>query len=69
MASKFRPRVGFIAGAVQHGLLSVEVHELLEGQRVSDEVAGHVLDRLLELKRDRLAHARRETGMTPGEEL
>ena len=62
MASKFRPRLGIHAGAVQQGLVSVEVHELLERQRVSDQVARHVFHHLLVLEWDPLAHVRREVG-------
>jgi hypothetical protein len=42
-------------GAIQHGLVAVEVDELLEREWRSDEVARHVLDGLLVRERDRLA--------------
>jgi len=46
---------GIHAGSIQHGLLAVEVDEYLERERAPDHVAGHVLDGLLVLERDRLA--------------
>jgi hypothetical protein len=55
--------------AVEHGLAAVEVDELLEGEGVSDEVGGGVLETLLVEDRDRFAHVSREAGMPPGEEL
>jgi len=57
------------AGAVEHGPVVVEVHELLQRQGVADEVGDGVLEVVLVLGRDRLAHVRGEAGMSPGEEL
>src|SRR2546426_9177602 len=59
---------GIHAGAVQHGLLAVEVDELLERERIPDDVTRHVLDGLLILERDRLADMGREARMPPGQE-
>ena len=48
---------------VQHGFLTVEIHELLERERVPDDVTRHVFDGLLVLERDRLTDVRREARM------
>jgi hypothetical protein len=69
IASKLRPRLGFIFDPVQYGLPTVEVDELLERERIPDHVRRHVLDGLLVLERDRLTDMRRETRMAPGEKL
>ena len=55
--------------AVQHRLLAVEVDELLEGEGISDEVGGGVLQALLVFGRDRLTHVGGEAGVSPGEQL
>jgi hypothetical protein len=57
------------SGAVQDRLVAVEVHELLEGEGVSDEVGGGVLEAQLVLGIDPLTHVRGEAGMSPGEQL
>jgi len=57
------------AGAVEDGLLSVEVDELPEGEGVSDKVGGGVLKALLVLRPDRLANVCGEAWVFPGEEL
>jgi hypothetical protein len=57
------------AGAVEDGLASVEIDELLEGEGASDKVGGGVLEVLLVLGTDRLAHVRGEAWVFPGEEL
>jgi hypothetical protein len=56
-------------GAVEHGLLPVEVNELLERKRRSDEVARHVLDGLLVLEGDRLGDVRGDARISPDDEL
>jgi hypothetical protein len=48
--------------------VSVEVDELPEGEGVSDKVGGGVLEALLVLGIDRLAHVRGEAGVSPGED-
>jgi hypothetical protein len=48
---------------------AVEIYELLERERRTDHVAGHILDGLFVLERDRLTDVRREARMSPGEEL
>jgi hypothetical protein len=55
--------------AIENRLLAVEVDQLLERERVSDEVGGGVLEALLVRSRDRLTHVGRETRMPPGEQL
>jgi hypothetical protein len=59
------PQEGIHARAIQDGLLAVEIHEFLEGERRADHVAGHILDGLLVLERDRLSDMRREARMAP----
>jgi hypothetical protein len=58
---------GVHPGAVEDGLLAVEVHELLQREGVSDHVGGGVLEALPVVGIDRLAHVCREAGMSPGE--
>jgi hypothetical protein len=53
---------GVHPGAVEDGLLPVEVDELLEGERVSHEVGGGVTEALLVLGIDSLAHVCGEVG-------
>jgi hypothetical protein len=60
---------GVHAGAVEDGLPPVEVDELLERERRSDEITRQVLDGLLVLEGDRLADVRGEARMRPGDEL
>jgi hypothetical protein len=60
---------GVHAGAVQHGLLAVEVDEFLEREGRSHEVARQVLDGLPVLEGDRLPDMRGEARMRPGDEL
>jgi hypothetical protein len=60
---------GIHLGAVQHSLLAVEVHELLERQRRLDEVGRHVLDGLVVLGRYGLPDVSGETWMAPFQEL
>jgi hypothetical protein len=43
--------------------------ELLERERIPDDVTGNVLDGLLVLERDRITEVRREARMSPGQEL
>jgi hypothetical protein len=50
-------------------LLAVEVDELLERERRSDEITRQVLDGLLVLEGDRVRDVRGEAWMLPGEEL
>jgi hypothetical protein len=47
----------------------MEVDELLERERIPDDVTRHVLDGLLVLERDRITDVRREARMSPGQGL
>src|SRR6266545_2021027 len=69
MASKFRPSEGFIRDRYSTASLPVEIHELLERERIPDDVARHVLDGLPVLEGDRLADMGREARMSPHQEL
>ena len=60
---------GVHAGAVEDGLLPVEVDELLERERRSDETTRQVLDGLLVLEGDRLRDVRGEPWMLSSDEL
>jgi hypothetical protein len=57
------------ARSVEDGLLAVEVDELPQRERVSDEVGGGVFETLLVLRRDALPHVCGEAGMPPAEQL
>ena len=63
------PKRGVHAGAVEHGLVAVEVDEFLEREGRTDEITSQVLDSLLVLEGDRLGDVRGEARMDPDDEL
>jgi hypothetical protein len=63
------PQEGIQLRAVEHGLLAIQVHELLEGKGIPDNVGSSVLETPPVLGSDPLAHVCGEAGVPPGDEL
>ncbi len=69
MASKFRPRVGFMRERYSTALCPSRYTSFLRDSGFLTRWQATSSIAFLVLERDRLAQVRRETGMTPGEEL